>query len=105
MQIYADVLGRPVAISRSTQTCALGSAVAAAVVAGKEAGGFADFPAATTAMTGVQKKVFKPIPKNVAIYEKLYQLYKQTHDAFGVKTASGNLYNVMKDLLEIRDAR
>ena len=35
MQIYADITGRPMKISRSAQTCALGSAIAAAVVAGR----------------------------------------------------------------------
>ena len=34
MQIYADVTGRPMKISRSAQTCALGAAIAGAVVAG-----------------------------------------------------------------------
>src|SRR5690348_6191478 len=34
MQIYADVTGRPMKVSRSAQTCALGSAVAGAVVCG-----------------------------------------------------------------------
>ncbi len=37
MQIYADVTGRPMKVSRSAQTCALGAAVAAAVVAGPTA--------------------------------------------------------------------
>ena len=27
----------------------------------------------------------------------------QLHDGFGTKHGSGNMYNVMKDLLEIRD--
>ena len=40
MQIYADVTGRPMKISRSAQTCALGAAIAGAVVAGKRAGGY-----------------------------------------------------------------
>ena len=35
MQIYADVTGRPIKISRSAQTCALGAAIAGAVVAGR----------------------------------------------------------------------
>ena len=46
MQIYADVMNRPLEISRSAQTCALGAAMAGAVVAGKKRGGHADFAAA-----------------------------------------------------------
>ena len=38
MQIYADVTGREMKVSSSSQTCALGSAIAAAVVAGKAKG-------------------------------------------------------------------
>ncbi|MHC4355056.1 MAG: FGGY-family carbohydrate kinase, partial [Planctomycetota bacterium] len=37
MQIYADVTGREMVISRSAQSCALGAAIAGAVVAGAEA--------------------------------------------------------------------
>ena len=104
MQIYADVMGRPVEISRSAQTCALGSAVAGAVVAGTAAGGHADFGAATTAMTGVRAEVFTPIPAHRAVYDRLYALYRQLHDAFGVPGGGGDLYGVMKQLLDIRDA-
>ncbi|MDX1674959.1 MAG: ribulokinase, partial [Longimicrobiales bacterium] len=39
MQIYADVLGRPMLLAGSDQTPALGSAVSAAVAAGSQAGG------------------------------------------------------------------
>jgi len=114
MQIYADVTGRPMKISRSAQTCALGSAVAAAVVAGKQAGGHASFAAAQKAMTGLKPTVYKPNAKAHAVYQKLYALYKQLHDGFGVDGCGcgddcecdpcecGNLYNVMKDLLDIR---
>ena len=50
MQIYADVTGRPMRVSRSAQTCALGSAVAGAVVAGAHP----NFSAAQRAMTGLK---------------------------------------------------
>jgi L-ribulokinase len=103
MQIYADVMNRPVAISRSTQTCALGSAMAGAVVAGTARGGYGDFASAINAMTGVQEKVYTPIRANSVVYEQLYRLYRQVHDAFGVAGHTGNLSLVMKQLLEIRD--
>ncbi|MEI8195789.1 MAG: FGGY-family carbohydrate kinase, partial [Phycisphaerae bacterium] len=103
MQIYADIIGRPIAISRSSQTCALGSAVAAAVVAGKAAGGYADFGQAVKKMTGIQKKVFKPNPKAVKVYQRLYELYMQLHDSFGIQGHKADISNVMKDLLTLRD--
>ena len=104
MQIYADVFNRPLEISRSTQTCALGSAMAGAVVAGKAAGGHANFAAATKAMTGVLPKRFTPIARNAKVYEQLFQLYKRLHDVFGTRTCAENQFAVMKDLLAIRDA-
>jgi len=104
MQIYADVLGRPVQISRSAQTCALGAAVAGAVVAGVDAGGYAHFGAATGAMTGVRAEVFTPDPAHRAVYDRLYALYRQMHDAFGVSGTSAPLFGVMKSLLDLRDA-
>jgi L-ribulokinase len=98
MQIYADVTGRPMKISRSAQTCALGSAIAAAVVAGAHK----DYASAQKAMTGLKPKVFKPNPKAHAVYKELYAQYKQLHDAFGTKDWNGNLFGVMKKLVEIR---
>lgn len=98
MQIYADVTGRPMKVSRSAQTCALGSAIAAAVIAGAHK----DYPTALKKMTGLKAKVFKPNAKAHATYRELYALYKQLHDAFGTKDGGGNLYSVMKKLIEIR---
>ncbi|MBE0536979.1 MAG: ribulokinase [Phycisphaerae bacterium] len=103
MQIYADVTGREMKIARSGQACALGSAIAGAVVAGKAAGGHDTFADAQKAMCGVKATTFKPIPANRETYAQLYGLYKQVHDAFGVKDCAGGLANVMKDLLNIKD--
>ena len=104
MQIYADVTGRPMKISRSQQTCALGAAIAAAVVAGKKAGGHANVPAAQKAMTGLKKTVYRPNAKAHAVYRELYPLYRKLHDAFGTPDGDGRLYDVMKRLLDIRAA-
>ncbi len=103
MQIYADVTGREMKVSRSSQTCALGAAIAGAVVAGKAAGGHGAVADAQAAMCGIKDVTFKPIPENHKVYQQLYVLYKQLHDAFGLDSWSGGLANVMKDLLKIKD--
>ena len=103
MQIYADVTGREMKVSRSAQTCALGSAIAGAVVAGKKAGGYDNVPEAQAAMCAVKKKTFRPLAANQRVYQKLYALYKQLHDAFGLQSYAGHVANVMKELLNIKD--
>jgi L-ribulokinase len=103
MQIYADIMGRTMEISRSDQTCALGAAMAGAVVAGKAAGGHADFAEASAAMTATRDEAYAPNPANVAIYNQLFAHYKSIHDIFGTTSYQANLFDVMKDLLRIRD--
>ncbi len=103
MQIYADIMNRPIAISRSTQTCALGAAIGAAVAAGPSRGGYTDFASATKAMTAVQKKVFKPAPRSAALYNRLYGIYRRLHDAFGIAGQTADVSGIMKELLAIRD--
>jgi L-ribulokinase len=103
MQIYADVTGRPIKISRSAQTCALGAAIAGAVVAGKNAGGHDTVADAQQAMTGLKSRVFQTKPAAHDVYRELFALYRQLHDAFGTSQPTGSLFNVMKQLLEIRN--
>ena len=103
MQVYADVTGRPIKISRSAQTCALGAAIAGAVVAGKNAGGFDNYAEAQHAMTGLKSKIFQPNPKAHAVYQKLYSLYRKLHDSFGLQQPNGSLHGVMKELIQIRN--
>jgi L-ribulokinase len=102
MRIYADVTGRPMKVSRSPQTCALGAAIAGAVAAGPAAGGHADFASAQAAMTGLRKKVYQPNAAAHAVYQQLYGLYRQLHDCFGTSAWKGDCSNVMKQLLDIR---
>lgn len=99
MQIYADVTGRPMKVSRSAQTCALGAAIAGAVVAGAHQ----DFASAERAMTGLKAKIYRPDSRAHGVYRELYALYKTLHDAFGTREWSGNLHGVMKKLIEIRN--
>jgi len=102
MQVYADITGRPMEISRSEQTPALGAAIFGAIAAGKETSGFSNIEEAQGKLTGIKKR-FEPNPSDNSIYKKLHALYKQLHDAFGTEQWSGKMHNVMKDLLELRD--
>jgi len=103
MQLYADIMGRTMEVSRSDQTCALGAAMSAAVAAGPERGGHADFAEATAAMTGTRDKKYPPDPENQKTYTRLYRLYRLLHDGFGVNGRTEDLSGVMKELLAIRD--
>ncbi len=98
MQIYADVTGSEMLVSGSSQACALGSAVGAAVIAGA----YPDFKSAQAAMTSVKDVVYKPDPGRHAVYTEIFALYQQVHDAFGGVNRSADLGNVMKHLLEIK---
>ncbi|MDR0902065.1 MAG: ribulokinase [Opitutaceae bacterium] len=100
MQIYADVTGCEIRVSRSAQSCALGAAIGAAVVAGV----FQNFPSAQAAMTGLKAVAYRPIPENQAVYEQLFARYRTLHDAFGGVSKSADLGRVMKDLLALKAA-
>ncbi len=100
MQIYADVTGREMRVSASSQTCALGAAVGAAVIAGA----YPDFKSAQTAMTSLKEIVYRPTPEAHAVYNQLFALYSQVHDAFGGVSKSSDLGQVMKELLSVKEA-
>ena len=72
MQIVADVLNKPIRIASSDQTCALGAAMAASVVAGIHK----DIPSAQNAMGGGYEKEYIPDPARAAKYEVLFNKYK-----------------------------
>jgi L-ribulokinase len=98
MQIYADILQREIKISRSAQTCALGSAIVASVASKAHP----DVLTAVRAMTGYKDTVYKPISGAVATYDRLYRIYGQLHDAFGIAGTATDLSSVMKELLRIQ---
>ena len=100
MQIYADVFNRPVNVAKSEQTCALGSAIFAAVAAGA----YPDTLSAQEKIAGLKDITYVPKSENVKIYQELYTLYRHLHDGFGVKNSNIDLFPVMKRLIEIRSA-
>ncbi len=97
MQVYSDVTNREIRISASAQTAALGSAMFGAVAAGKERGGYDSIVEAAKKMARLKDVVYKPIPENVEMYNKLYSEYQALHDYFG-----RGANDVMKRLKDIR---
>jgi len=98
MQIYADVTGRPMKVSRSAQTCALGAAIFGAVVGGA----YKSVEQAQRKMTGTRPGYYRPQKAAGKVYGQLYSCYRTLHDAFGTSKFSGQLHQIMKDLIAIR---
>ena len=78
MQIYADVTGREIRISASSQTGALGSAIFGAAASGQ-----LTVREASERIGRLKDIVYRPIPENQAIYAELYAEYRRLHDYFG----------------------
>jgi L-ribulokinase len=98
MQIYADVTGCTMLVAGSSQACALGAAVSAAVLTGQHK----DFATAQRKMTRLKKVAYKPKAKNRKTYDQIYVLYRELHDSFGGVNKAADLSRVMKDLLAIK---
>ena len=79
LQVYADVLRRPLDVLASEHGSALGAAVHAAVAAGAHP----DVPAAARAMGRRQRAVHVPDPDAADRYDALYAEYVRLHDHFG----------------------
>lgn len=100
MQIYADVTGRTMLVAGSSQACALGAAISAAVLSGQHR----SFAAAQKAMTSLKAIRYKPNARARKTYDRLYKIYLSLHDAFGGVNKNADLSRVMKDLLEIKQS-
>ncbi len=93
VQIYADVTGKPIALSGSPQAPALGAAMHAAVAARC----YPSIRAAAEVMGKLKPEVVKPIPAHQQIYERLYADYATLYDYFG-----RGANDVMKRLKRLR---
>ena len=86
MQIYADVLRRPVSLATSDQAPALGSAIHAAVAAGVHA----DVAAASAAMGRVERAAVTPDQARADAYDVLFAEYRTLHDYFSGRGTAAN---------------
>ncbi|WP_285731093.1 ribulokinase [Nocardiopsis sp. ATB16-24] len=79
LQVYADVLDRPLRVVASEYGCAVGAAIHAAVAAGA----YPDIHAASEAMGRVREEAVVPDPARAVVYDELYSVYSELHDHFG----------------------
>ncbi|WP_328807714.1 ribulokinase [Nonomuraea antri] len=79
MQVYADVLRRPLSVIGSDQGPALGSAIHAAVAAGAYPG----IEPAAAAMGKRTEAAYLPDQARADAYDRLYAEYRTLHDFFG----------------------
>ncbi|GAA2299123.1 ribulokinase [Actinomadura luteofluorescens] len=97
MQIYADVLRRPVSIAASDQAPALGAAIHAAVAAGA----YRDVPEAAAAMGRVVTAAYAPDPARARAYDLLYAEYRELHDHFAARGGASS--DVLHRLRRLRN--
>ncbi|WZO99525.1 FGGY-family carbohydrate kinase [Isosphaeraceae bacterium EP7] len=74
LQVHADILQRPITLTRETESCALGSAMAAAIAAGCASG----FDEAAERMVNVER-VVEPNAAHAGIYDDLFGRYKELY--------------------------
>ena len=95
MQVYADVLNRPISILDSAQGPALGSAIHAAVAAGV----YDSVAEAAKQMGRRRDHAYVPDSGQARAYDRLYDVYGRLHDYFGREQRG-----LMRELQSIREA-
>jgi len=85
VQIYADVLGKPITVPPSAQGPALGAAILGVLAAGKKATGFGSASAAVRRMAAATEndplrpaKIVRPERSNRTVYDAAYRRYRET---------------------------
>lgn len=97
MQIFADITGREIRVSASSQTSALGAAMYGAVAAGAKCGGYDTIFAAAAKMAHLSEVVYRPNQANSSVYDQLYAEYVSLYNYFGRGTN-----DIMKRLLALK---
>jgi FGGY-family pentulose kinase len=85
LQIHADILKKPVHLTRESESCALGSAMTAAIAAGA----YRDFDEAGRAMVAIEKTV-EPNAACAAVYDDLFGRYVELYRRLNPVSAVGS---------------
>lgn len=103
MQIYADVIGYPVRLVDNPETVAVGAAIMAVQAYRNSIGELIPITETVDRLSVTSERVYIPNASEYRTYSRLFKLYSQLHDGFGVRSQENTeLYNVMKDLMAIQ---
>jgi L-ribulokinase len=95
-QVYANVLGKPVLVPAGIPT-SLGSGIFALLAAGA----FSTIEDAQSALC-LENTTFAPDPKAVAVYERIYAIYRNAYFSLGKRSAAAaELGNILPELRKI----
>jgi L-ribulokinase len=83
MQLSADITGREFDVAASANAPAVGSAMFAAVAAGRRRGGHDSIDEAARTMVRPHRRTYRPDPGAKRVYDDLYREYLALHDHFG----------------------
>ena len=100
LRIFTDVLNRPVRVSASDQTAALGSAMYAAAAAGEAAGGYASVAQAAKALARLKEDTYQPDPAHARAYDRLFGLYRELVECFDPRKM-----RVLRELREMKQSQ
>ena len=87
MQVFSDVLQRPIRVSANEQAACAGAAIFAAAAAGV----YADVQDASARMAGGILRVYTPRTEHRAVYDALYADYCALYDGFGTSELMARL--------------
>jgi L-ribulokinase len=86
MQIYADVLGKPIIVPDTKQGPALGAAILGVLAAGEDVSGFTTISDAVKAMAGnLSLTTYTPNGTHHCVYDQAYRRYRQHADRIACK--------------------
>jgi len=102
MQIFADVLNRPIYMSENIETVALGAALIGGLIVLQDQNQEIKLTDLQDRYCELSSLVYHPKSEQAEIYKDIYQLYLNVHDAFGKEDSKMDLFPLMKQLIQIK---
>ena len=97
MQIYADILGRAIFVPSLGNASLMGGCVCAAVALEASVASIQAFSQVCARMVRYGGRTFEPTLKHADVYNRMYALYCELHDHFGIRPA---VFETLKNIAD-----